>query len=75
MTKREYQMCVEAGCLTLGQKIGFIGRMIHSARYAGSYCRPAAERHATVTRLRRLVRRLNQRRLRGPMADGTGRSK
>ena len=61
MTQREYSLCVAADAVTLGQKIGYIGRLIHSARYAGAYCRPLAERVATVRRLRRLVARLRMR--------------
>ena len=54
MTRQEYMMAP----VSLGAKLGYIGRLIHAARYCGSYCRPAAERYARVTRLRRLYRRL-----------------
>jgi len=61
MTKREYEVCMSLGCDTLGQKIGFLGRMIHAARYSGAYAQPAEERHATVTRLRRQIKILQKR--------------
>lgn len=58
MTGREYLLCVDAGCETLGQKIGFVGRLIRQAKYSGDYCRPADERREKLTRLRKLLRKL-----------------
>jgi len=61
MTQREYQLATNAGAHTLGQKIGFIGKLIRSAKYKGAYARPAQERATTLHRLRALVRKLNLR--------------
>ena len=56
MTRREFECCPPGS--TLGQKLGYVGRLIRQARYSGAYCKPHEERRATVTRLRALYRRL-----------------
>lgn len=63
MTQREYAWCEAEGFRTLGQKIGFIGRLIHSQRpkkNCGGYGPRVGDpaRIAKITRLRELQRKL-----------------